>query len=31
MGNNLVNNKFMYGMMDMFTLINSHADGLTEA
>ena len=30
LGNNLIGNKFMHGMMDMFGLIDSHADGLTK-
>jgi len=30
MGNNLIGNKFMHGMMDMFVLISSCADGLTK-
>ena len=29
-GNNLVGNKSMHGMMNMFALINSHADGPTK-
>ena len=30
LGNNLIGNKLMQGMMDMFALISSHADGLTK-
>ena len=29
-GNNLIGDYFMHGMMDMFALIGAHANGLTK-